>query len=1038
MINRGTFDRLEDAIDNFEETWAGQSPATIEDVLTEYGLSNDVEAIVELIRIDIELRYERGLAIDLDDYLNRFGVLHDRPECVAEIAFEDYRSRSANGHPVSATRWSGLPGVNRELWFQELARESTGTHSLVRVARSGNDSGLDAAFEFALEESGFHLVHQIGQGAFSQVYLANQSDLANRFVVLKIVSESLSEPEYMALLQHTNIVPIYSFHRILSRSVICMPYTGCVTLDDFLKSKTDVSKRGGESLVRTVRDRIDDTRISPNDLPIASTSPAGEPMLPAADDGAAMRPLESCGSLGCGELAIWIFQRLSGALAHAHARGVLHNDLKPSNVLIRNDGEPALLDFNLSQTIGRTTLRHAGGTLPYMSPETYRAMMGQQIRPSAQSDLYGLGVMLFEFVTGRLPYPTPASIAEIDLSIAIDARRNPPLWKQEDDVAPGLKSIIDRCLCFDAAERYRSADDLHVDLQREQQNLRLVNTSEPTMWRMRKWVRRHPRAITSGFVAALLMLILIPLGYELMSSLTDNRVLRSAASYNSFSAASAEFLSSMMADPNRQKDSNIRSGVAILEQYDLLDQQGIERILSSQPADQHDLVCETIIRHLSHLAILESQYLSELRFTAPDASSDFRRLDRLIDAIKFVEDGKPARSTLFLESERARLAQNDARHQMLEKRALETTAESDSELYLEAVRLLSKYDHEGAQKLLAALADRNSVPSALRWTMLGRAQYADRKLEDAKLSFTQSIARAPSSAKLRVLKGRCHFDLGQFANAEKDYRKAIELDPKSVGAWSQLAFLLFAKERYDEAIECFNRSLELAPGRIWTLLKRSQTYEKLGRKDLADADFRAAMEVQCDDSNELRYRALARTKIDPEAALEDLRQAHRLNPDRPIYLHDSARILAVELHDDQRAIEFYNQALAIQPKNEFTLVRRALSYVRLNQNADALEDLKVAMQEPNDAKNLYQAACVHALIGREKNRQRAVTLLAQAIHKGYVPKDLDNDPDLESIRGLDEFHVISKFVDATHGNQRVKPNQSVEDADDVITEPSPL
>ena len=66
------------------------------------------------------------------------------------------------------------------------------------------------------------MVQKIGEGAFSCVYLANQVELADRFVVLKIVSEPLAEPEYMALLQHTNIVPIYSFHCILSRSVICM------------------------------------------------------------------------------------------------------------------------------------------------------------------------------------------------------------------------------------------------------------------------------------------------------------------------------------------------------------------------------------------------------------------------------------------------------------------------------------------------------------------------------------------------------------------------------------------------------------------------------------------------------------------------------------------------------------------------------------------------------------------------------------------------------------------------------------------------
>ena len=89
--------------------------------------------------------------------------------------------------------------------------------------------------------------------------------------------------------------------------------------------------------------------------------------------------------------------------------------------------------------------RHAGGTLPYMSPEAYRAMMGQPESPEPASDIYGVGVMLFEFVTGRLPYATPASPAPIDLESALEARRGAPDWRPEDRVTAGLRSIIDRC-----------------------------------------------------------------------------------------------------------------------------------------------------------------------------------------------------------------------------------------------------------------------------------------------------------------------------------------------------------------------------------------------------------------------------------------------------------------------------------------------------------------------------------------------------------------------------------------------------------------
>jgi serine/threonine protein kinase/tetratricopeptide (TPR) repeat protein len=1027
MINRGTCDRLEDAIDNFEETWSLQSRSKIEDLLCEFGLVDDHEAIAELVRIDIELRYERGLSIELNDYLNRFTILRECPERVAQIAFEDYRSRSAFGHPVPATRWSGLPGIHREEWYQEL---SGGPSSSARPTKRGASQiapAADPAFEAALEESGFHLVQQIGEGAFSRVYLANQYALADRFVVLKVVTESLAEPERMAQLQHTNIVPIYSFHRILSRSVICMPYAGCVTLHNFLQVKGDVSSRGGASLITTVKAKINETKVAVADPSSHAEVMELSPSTPAADDGAVLRPLEAFSSYDCTELASWIFQRLAGALAHAHARGVLHNDLKPSNVLIRNDGEPALLDFNLSQSLGKATPRHVGGTLPYMSPETYRAMMGSDVQPHAASDLYGLGVMLFEFVTGRLPYPTPKSIAPIDLGPAIELRKAEPDWRPEDSVTPGLKAIIDRCLCFAAQDRYGSADELQSDLRREEQNLALAHTGEPVQWRIRKWVRRHPRAISSGLVATLLLAILVPMTYKAVTWKRDFRALASQADRETFSDESAEFLSALMVDPDRQKDANIRSGMRILEQHGLLGREGIDRLLSSGSVEEKTAAREAVFRHLAHLGILEVRHLGKLRLSDPVASRDFGRLDQLIAAAKLVDEGEPSRSRLFLESERARLSGNEQRYQMLQKAADAVLAESDSELYLEAVRLLANYDSVGASELLTALADRNSVPSALRWTMLGRAQFADKKYEDAKLSYTQAIERAPESAKLRVLRGRCHLDLRQGDAAIRDFLKAIELDPDSRSAWSQLGLIYHQRREFDEALKCYNRSLSLAPGRIWTLLKRSLTYRAMGKKDLADSDFKAAMAAEYEDHNDLIYRAFARTEEEPEAALADLRKAHQLNPDRPAIEQEIARILAVELGRHEEAIEVYGKVIMLQPENEFALMGRALSYVRIGKIREALADTKAAMKEPNSGTTIYQAACVHALVGRQPNQRRAAELLVESVESGYRPKRLMSDPDLESIRETDEFRAVKRFMEMAKGGNLVTARSGSDD-----------
>src|SRR5262249_37879580 len=104
-----------------------------------------------------------------------------------------------------------------------------------------------------------------------------------------------------------------------------------------------------------------------------------------------------------------LFAAITDAVHHAHQRGIIHRDLKPDNILVTDDGRPKILDFGVARMIesdvGLTTLHtQVGqiiGTLPYMSPEQAR---GESDQLDVRSDIYALGVLLFQFLTGRLPY----------------------------------------------------------------------------------------------------------------------------------------------------------------------------------------------------------------------------------------------------------------------------------------------------------------------------------------------------------------------------------------------------------------------------------------------------------------------------------------------------------------------------------------------------------------------------------------------------------------------------------------------------------
>src|SRR5206468_1741103 len=138
----------------------------------------------------------------------------------------------------------------------------------------------------------------------------------------------------------------------------------------------------------------------------ASAVLAGE-ALPQIGETKGTAILQMLQGLSFVQAVLWLASRLADGLAHAHERGILHRDLKPANILLTDEGQPMLLDFNLAEDTKRRPTASAallGGTLPYMAPEQLRALQGGHRPLDGRSDLYALGVILFELLTGRHPF----------------------------------------------------------------------------------------------------------------------------------------------------------------------------------------------------------------------------------------------------------------------------------------------------------------------------------------------------------------------------------------------------------------------------------------------------------------------------------------------------------------------------------------------------------------------------------------------------------------------------------------------------------
>ena len=185
----------EQLLQRFELEWSN-SDGTVPSVapyLLDENHAHRAALLEELLRVDLEFRHSRQLPYSVDDYLARFPELLDQPAAVARIRAEAERQAVLSSECVP----NDFPAPN-------------------------------ALF------LGFQLVGILGRGAFGQVYLARQDDLARRLVALKVTRGQNAEAQRLARLQHTNIVPVFSVHQQGELQAICMPFLGIMTLADLL------------------------------------------------------------------------------------------------------------------------------------------------------------------------------------------------------------------------------------------------------------------------------------------------------------------------------------------------------------------------------------------------------------------------------------------------------------------------------------------------------------------------------------------------------------------------------------------------------------------------------------------------------------------------------------------------------------------------------------------------------------------------------------------------------------------------------------
>jgi eukaryotic-like serine/threonine-protein kinase len=235
----------------------------------------------------------------------------------ASVLAEDFFQRRHRGEMPSVQEY--------EERFPEHARSFTGLiaqrNLLCSIGGTSSSEGASLRLpDIGDEVFGFRLRDSLGRGAFTRVFLAEQAELADRPVVLKVSAIEGTEPQTLAQLQHTHIVPIYSVHEDARAGLraVCMPYFGGASLSAVLKKVFEGQPRpaAGREFV---------TALGAVQSPVPAVAAGLAPAVSASASG--QTPLKTLTRLSYVQATVWIAARLAEGLQHAHQRGVLHRDV---------------------------------------------------------------------------------------------------------------------------------------------------------------------------------------------------------------------------------------------------------------------------------------------------------------------------------------------------------------------------------------------------------------------------------------------------------------------------------------------------------------------------------------------------------------------------------------------------------------------------------------------------------------------------------------------------------------------------------------
>jgi tetratricopeptide (TPR) repeat protein len=415
------------------------------------------EQVVAVLLVEQCERWRRGQFIPAEIYLDQHPEVQANAEAAVELIYGEFLFRERRGEAPTSAEFAGrfpryADWLDRQIALHRLLGSldpASATTPPADLSQPMSGTGLPGLPEVP----GYVVLEELGRGGMGVVYKARQLH-PSRLVALKMLlaaghagaeqqARFLAEADAIARLQHPGIVQVFEISRHGDLPYLALEYVG------------------GGSLAQQI---------------------AGQPQPPRT---AAER-----------------VEALARAVQHAHEHGVIHRDLKPANVLLGADGAPRVTDFGLARLGegGHTAAGAVMGTPSYMAPEQAGGDSGT-VGPAA--DVYALGAILYEMLTGRPPFQAATALETLEQVRSIEPV---PPRRLNPQVPADLETITLKCLHKAATRRYGSAGELADDLIHFQRGEPIV--ARPAGWveRALKWARRRPAAAALLGVSVLAML----------------------------------------------------------------------------------------------------------------------------------------------------------------------------------------------------------------------------------------------------------------------------------------------------------------------------------------------------------------------------------------------------------------------------------------------------------------------------------------------------------------------------------------------------